>query len=518
MSGPVNVYSQNAGTAVINQPIVFAAAPGPSDVNYNLGQIVIVPTLGAAYILVSKSTSNGIVSATWTTLSFASGDIDMITATNNSGTVLPVSGNVNMTGDGSIQVLGSGDTLTVSLIPSTDHAVLLGTGTSTIGTVGPLTNGQLVIGSTGVDPVAAVLTSSGGSVTITNGAGSINLEAAATALVVNGDVASATGNPLTLTGGSSGAVFTGSGSTLTESFNFLSLPDTTTTDGQIIIDSLPFLHAFDSGGDNNNVFVGASSGNFTNTSEAVIGIGKQALSSIVDASNAVAVGFGALGVYTTGFGTVAIGSQNLGSMTSGDDTVSIGVGNASFATSLSDCVLLGAQAGKGYAGGEHDNIIIGSNNLGTAAELNVLRIGNGTGTAQGNLNSAFVCGIAGITSANSALVTINTTTNQLGSVATVATASGAASGSVALNARIGSITFTGVSIAAAATLALTMSNTSITGAGTRVIFSMSGATTASAVTVASYVPSASQLIWNLTNGTGATTSTANITFDFIVLN
>jgi len=44
--------------------------------------------------------------------------------------------------------------------------------------VGPLTNGQLLIGSTGAQPVAANLTSTGGSVTITNTAGGINLEAA----------------------------------------------------------------------------------------------------------------------------------------------------------------------------------------------------------------------------------------------------------------------------------------------------------------------------------------------------
>ena len=41
------------------------------------------------------------------------------------------------------------------------------------------TNGQLVIGSTGADPVLATLASAGGTVTITNTAGAINLEAAA---------------------------------------------------------------------------------------------------------------------------------------------------------------------------------------------------------------------------------------------------------------------------------------------------------------------------------------------------
>lgn len=45
-----------------------------------------------------------------------------------------------------------------------------------LGEIGPLTDGQIIIGSTGSAPVSAALTSTSGSVTITNGAGSINLE------------------------------------------------------------------------------------------------------------------------------------------------------------------------------------------------------------------------------------------------------------------------------------------------------------------------------------------------------
>jgi len=58
----------------------------------------------------------------------------------------------------------------------TEHAVLTGNGTEGITNLGPLTNGQLVIGSTGVAPVAATLTAGTGT-TITNGAGSITVNA-----------------------------------------------------------------------------------------------------------------------------------------------------------------------------------------------------------------------------------------------------------------------------------------------------------------------------------------------------
>ncbi len=59
----------------------------------------------------------------------------------------------------------------------TDGGPLLGSGTGAITALAQPTNGQLIIGSTGADPALGTLASSGGSVTITNSAGGINLEA-----------------------------------------------------------------------------------------------------------------------------------------------------------------------------------------------------------------------------------------------------------------------------------------------------------------------------------------------------
>lgn len=100
----------------------------------------------------------------------------------------------------------------------------------------------------------------------------------------------------------------------------------------------------------------------------------------------------------------------------------------------------------------------------------------------------------------------------------VATGTGAASGTVNCNGRVGSVTFSSVSIAAAADLTLTMGNTSIAGSSTRLLFSMSGATTGAALSIKSVTTSANTCAWVVTNGTGATTTTADITFDFVVLN
>lgn len=59
----------------------------------------------------------------------------------------------------------------------TDGAVLVGDGTNPVELIGPLTDGQLLIGNTaGVSPSAATLTA-GDNVTISNGAGSITIAA-----------------------------------------------------------------------------------------------------------------------------------------------------------------------------------------------------------------------------------------------------------------------------------------------------------------------------------------------------
>jgi hypothetical protein len=107
-----------------------------------------------------------------------------------------------------------------------------------------------------------------------------------------------------------------------------------------------------------------------------------------------------------------------------------------------------------------------------------------------------------------------------GLVLTPTVGSGAASGTVAANGRVVSVTFTGVSIASGATQAFTTSNTSITGSGTVLALSWSGATAGSALSVVSIVNTAGQSVITITNGTSATmvTSVANITFTYFVLN
>ncbi len=161
---------------------------------------------------------------------------------NTGGALSPTAGNWNTLGTGSITIAGSGSTLTTQLTGLTNHAVLVGAGTSTITKVGPtatsgqvlqsagasadpafstatypstttvsqilysssantiaglatansatlvttstgvpvfsgtMTNGQMIIGSTGATPAAGTITSTGGTIAVTVGAGTLNLE------------------------------------------------------------------------------------------------------------------------------------------------------------------------------------------------------------------------------------------------------------------------------------------------------------------------------------------------------
>ena len=79
---------------------------------------------------------------------------------------------VNIASSGLVRYDGAG---TFTGVTVTNHNVLLGAASNGITSLA-LTNGQLAIGSTGADPSAATLTSGTG-VSITNGAGSITVNA-----------------------------------------------------------------------------------------------------------------------------------------------------------------------------------------------------------------------------------------------------------------------------------------------------------------------------------------------------
>lgn len=88
----------------------------------------------------------------------------------------------------------------------TDGGVLLGSGTGAVTALGQATNGQLVIGSTGADPVLSTLTQ-GANITITNTAGGIEIAASGLTVGTVTEVdASGTVNGITLTTSPTGGI------------------------------------------------------------------------------------------------------------------------------------------------------------------------------------------------------------------------------------------------------------------------------------------------------------------------
>lgn len=111
--------------------------------------------------------------------------------------------------------------LSAKLGTQTAHSLAVFEGTSSALTaLGVASNGQIPIGSNGADPVLANITSSGGTITVTNGAGTINIDVASSSHVLEtltgnsgGAISPTAGNINTV--GSGSITIVGSGSTLT---------------------------------------------------------------------------------------------------------------------------------------------------------------------------------------------------------------------------------------------------------------------------------------------------------------
>lgn len=186
---------------------------------------------------------------------------------------------------------------------------------------------------------------------------------------VTGDTGSAQSGALGLSGGTSGAAFDSSTSTLMQSFNFLSMPNSTSTDGQILFGGNAVFHCYNA---ITNLFVGDSSGNFTLTGVQNTGCGATTLAALTSGEFNTACGSAGLANLTTGLGNITVGYQAGNSIIDGQYNI-----------------IVGTQAGNNYTGSESNNIILGTN-PGTPGESNVIRIGGG-----GQQTACFVDGIYG---------------------------------------------------------------------------------------------------------------------------
>lgn len=139
-------------------------------------------------------------------------------------------------------------------------------------------------------------------------------------------------------------------------------------------------HSLTSG--SSNMLVGEASGFDMTTDSYNVGIGQGSFRNANGCNDNIAIGTSTLYNLLTGTQNLALGGNS----------------NSSFA------------AGVNYTSSESNNIAIQS--PGVTGESNVLRIGFGTGTSTGQINSAFICGITGITVIGAAVLV--STGNQLG--------------------------------------------------------------------------------------------------------
>lgn len=199
---------------------------------------------------------------------------------------------------------------------------------------------------------------------------------------------------------------------------------------------------------------------------------------------------------------------------------------------------LNIMNGAGTAGTQTVNILssgatrAGAINLGTGIAAHVITIGQVTSSLVVNapqvntLASGSAVGLTVNTSAGtgagvsitSSAVTVPDLLSNVGGLKVTPTAVVAGASPQTANNRHFQVIFSGVSIAANADQSLVVSNSTITGVNTQILYSWSGTTTGSAVSLKSVVNGAGSSTLTFTNGVGATTTTANIVVVGWILN
>lgn len=127
-------------------------------------------TSTGASVVITNGANSINLEATGTGAGASSFHTDSTTATEAAGVIA-------LLGINNITTVGSGNTVAFSVSGTTNNAVQVGNSSSSLSSLAVGTNGQVLIGSTGANPQFSTLTSTGGTVTFTPGAGTLNLEA-----------------------------------------------------------------------------------------------------------------------------------------------------------------------------------------------------------------------------------------------------------------------------------------------------------------------------------------------------
>lgn len=242
-------------------------------------------------------------------------------------------------------------------------------------------DGQVLIGANAGNAQWGNLTSVGGSVVITNGPNTINLEATGTgagasAFPTDSGTANEAAGVLNVFGGAGSSGVnnirtTGAGNTvhvILKDSLFFSNTNNTGTQGVLNWGGNRFIHDFGA----NNTFVGSNAGNLT------LNPGLAVSNTAMGASAGIAL--------TTGSENCLFGQDSGLALTTGIANVSLGFASLDNLTTGQANIAIGTLAGTNYTSSESNNILI--NNFGVVAESGVTRIGrNGVQT------SAYMAGV-----------------------------------------------------------------------------------------------------------------------------
>lgn len=216
----------------------------------------------ASLVLTDTTNFDHILSAADTTVQSALETIDDLTFSGDSGSAQAASAVFTFAGGTGITTSAAGSTVTITLdtpvsvanggtgaATLTDHGVLVGSGASPITALAVGTDGQVLLGSTGADPVFATLASADSTISYTPGAGSLDLatgSAVAKSFPTDSGTATPSAGALTVAGGNNCST-SGAGSTVTIDVDG-NVADSFSTDSGSAVPSLGVLTV--TGGDN----------------------------------------------------------------------------------------------------------------------------------------------------------------------------------------------------------------------------------------------------------------------------
>lgn len=146
-----------------------------------------------------------------------SGSVSTSFLTDDANTATPALGVLTIAGGDNIYTTSAGDTVTISVADTTQFAVQTGNAAGSLNSLPVGDDGEVLVGASGADPAFVALTSTGGSISFTTGANSLNLEASASvATTFTEDAGSAipAGHILNILGGA-GLTTSGAGNTVT---------------------------------------------------------------------------------------------------------------------------------------------------------------------------------------------------------------------------------------------------------------------------------------------------------------